>query len=82
MQENIQTIILKTLVQNEDYCRKALPHIKQEYFEGEHKPVYDLFLQFIGKFNKLPTSSVLNIELQSSKYINQSNSRVRQTSRS
>ncbi len=72
MQENIQTIILKTLVQNEDYCRKALPHIKQEYFEGEHKPVYDLFLQFIGKFNKLPTSSVLDIELQSSKYINRS----------
>ena len=70
MQENIQTIILKTLIQNEDYCRKALPHLKQEYFEKEHKPVYDLFLQFVGKFNKLPTSSVLNVELQSSQYAN------------
>ena len=70
MQEKIQTIILKTLVQNEDYCRKALPHLKQEYFEGEHKPVYDLFLQFIGKFNKLPTSAVLDIEFQSSPYVN------------
>ena len=73
MQENIQTIILKTLVQNEDYCRKALPHLKPEYFEAEHKPVYDLFLQFIGKFNKLPTSSVLDIELQSSQYANRPN---------
>ena len=73
MQENIQTIILKTLTQNEDYCRKALPHLKPEYFEAEHKPVYDLFLQFIGKFNKLPTSSVLDIELQSSQYANRPN---------
>ena len=69
MQENIQTIILKTLIQNEDYCRKALPHLKQEYFEKEHKPVYDLFLQFIGKFNKLPTPSVLNIEIREEEYL-------------
>jgi replicative DNA helicase len=68
MQENIQTIILKTLTQNEDYCRKALPHIKPEYFEKEHKPVYELFLQFIGKYNKLPTSAVLDIELQKSNF--------------
>jgi len=65
-QENIQTIIIKKLIQNEDFCRKALPHLKPEYFEGEHRPVYDLFLSFISKFNKLPTSSVLDIELQSS----------------
>jgi|TARA_E500000318_G_scaffold109821_1_gene123703 replicative DNA helicase len=70
MKENIQTLILKTLIQNEDYCRKALPHLKPEYFEGEHKPVYQLFLDFIGKFNKLPTSAVLDIEFQKSPYVN------------
>ena len=70
MQENLQTVILKTLVHNEDFCRKALPHIKPEYFEKEHKPVYDLFLKFISKFNKLPTSSVLDIEFQSSQFVN------------
>ena len=66
--QNIQTIIIKKLIQNEDFCRKALPHIKPEYFEAEHRPVYDLFLQFITKFNKLPTSSVLDIELQQSSF--------------
>tara|TARA_A100001011_G_scaffold400300_1_gene513902 strand:- start:1281 stop:2648 length:1368 start_codon:yes stop_codon:yes gene_type:complete len=66
--QNIQTIIIKKLIQNEDFCRKALPHIKPEYFEAEHRPVYDLFLQFITKFNKLPTSSVLDIELQQSTF--------------
>jgi replicative DNA helicase len=66
--QNIQTIIIKKLIQNEDFCRKALPHIKPEYFEAEHRPVYDLFLQFISKFNKLPTSSVLDIELQQSSF--------------
>lgn len=70
MQENLQTIILKTLTQNEEYCRKTLPHIKPEYFENEHRPVYDLFLDFIGKFNKLPTSPVLDIEFQKSVYKN------------
>jgi replicative DNA helicase len=70
MQEKIQTVILKTLTQNEDYCRQALPHLKPEYFEEEHKPVYQLFLDFIGKFNKLPTSAVLNIEFQSSTFVN------------
>ena len=66
--QNIQTIIIKKLIQNEDFCRKALPHIKPEYFEAEHRPVYDLFLQFISKFNKLPTSSVVDIELQQSSF--------------
>jgi|TARA_R110002167_G_scaffold140346_1_gene328106 archaellum biogenesis ATPase FlaH len=69
---NLQTIILKTLTNNEEYCRKALPHIKAEYFENEHKPVYELILQFLGKFNKLPNSPALEVEFQKSDYVNRS----------
>ena len=39
---NLQTLILKKLTNDEEYCRKALPHLKTEYFENEHKPVYEL----------------------------------------
>jgi len=71
---NLQTVILKKLTNDEEFCRKALPHIKAEYFENEHKPVYELILQFLTKFNKLPTSSALDIEFQKSDFINKTNS--------
>ena len=70
---NIQKIILKTLINDEEYCRKALPHIKAEYFEDEYKPVYELILSFLQKYNKLPNSSALDVEFQKSDYINKSN---------
>lgn len=70
---NLQTIILKTLINDEEYCRKALPHIKSEYFEDEHGPVYQLILKFLQAYNKLPNSSALEVEFQKSDYINRSN---------
>jgi archaellum biogenesis ATPase FlaH len=70
MPQNLQTIILKTLTNDEGFCRKVIPHIKGEYFEDQHQAVYDLFLRFIGKYNKLPTPAVLEVEFQSSEYVN------------
>ena len=70
MPQNLQTIILKTLTNDEGFCRKVIPHIKGEYFEEQHQAVYDLFLRFITKYNKLPTPSVLEVEFQSSEYSN------------
>lgn len=70
---NLQTIILKTIVNDEEYCRKALPHVKAEYFEDEKKPVYELILAFLQKYNKLPNSSALDVEFQKSDHINKSN---------
>jgi replicative DNA helicase len=66
MEPNLQTIILKGLIHDEKFCRKALPHIKPEYFQNEHRVVYELILKFIAKYNKLPNSAVLNIEFQNS----------------
>ena len=71
---NLQQLIIKTITADEIYCRKALPHIKAEYFENEYKPVYELILSFLSKFNKLPTSSALSVEFQKSDFINRSNS--------
>jgi archaellum biogenesis ATPase FlaH len=62
--KNLQTIILQTITSNEEYCRKVIPHIKPEYFENEKKPVYELILGFISKFNKIPNVSALEVEFQ------------------
>jgi len=68
MQKNLTEQILNSLVHSDSYCRKALPHIKSEYFEKEYRPVYELVLSLIRTYNKLPTSATLHIELSNSKY--------------
>jgi len=64
----IETTILKNLLQNEDYARKVLPFLKNDYFT-EHcdKIVYDKINDFIIKYNTLPTKEALNIELSEAK---------------
>ena len=37
--EKIETTILRNLLFNNDYCRKVLPFIKNEYFENLHEKV-------------------------------------------
>lgn len=69
----ITDLILKSIVHNEDFCRKAIPHLRLEYFENEAKPTYDLILKFITAYNKIPTVSALEIEFQKSDYANHSN---------
>lgn len=63
MQSDLQTTILQKLATDEQYCRKVLPFIRPEYFTGEHRFVYKMVLQFVSKYNKLPTSTTLNIDL-------------------
>lgn len=72
MENNLEDIIIKNLIQNEIFCRKALPHLKSEYFEGHYKSIYGLILNFISKYNKLPNSNVLDIEFRNSDYVNRS----------
>ena len=63
---NIQRLILKKICNDESFARKALPFIKPDYFEGSEKIAYDLVLDFITKYNALPSKSSLQIEFASS----------------
>ena len=63
---NLPNLILRNLIQRESFCRKALPHIKSEYFEGTDRIVYELILSFITKYNKLPNSPSLQVEYEES----------------
>lgn len=66
MLKDLQTVILQNLLNKEAFCRKALPHIKTDYFEGPHKNVYELLLEFLVKYNKMPNGTALSIELSKS----------------
>lgn len=67
---NTEKLILANLIYNEEFTRKVLPFIKEEYFndnsvEGEsEKKIYSLINDFFIKYNKIPTKEALTIELQ------------------
>ena len=64
----IETTILKNLLQNEDYARKVLPFLNDEYFtENSDKIDYNQINNFILKYNSLPNKEALNIELGDAK---------------
>tara|TARA_B100001093_G_scaffold380474_1_gene365913 strand:- start:7596 stop:8984 length:1389 start_codon:yes stop_codon:yes gene_type:complete len=64
LQNEIPTHVLSHLLNNEEYCRRVIPYIQKEYFEGSHKVVFNLIVDFVSTHNKLPTGRVLDIELQ------------------
>jgi len=64
VQNEIPTHVLSHLLNNEEYCRRVIPYLQKEYFEGSHKVVFDLIVSFVATHNKLPTGRVLDIELQ------------------
>ena len=54
--ERIETTILKNLIFNEEYSRKVLPFLKNEYFESYHeKVVFEETAKFIIEYSNLPS---------------------------
>jgi replicative DNA helicase len=57
-----ELIILSNLVQNEDYMRKVIPFVSEDYFSDRiEKEVFIIIKDFINKYNKLPTRDALTI---------------------
>lgn len=65
MEPNLQTTILRNLVNNENFTRKVIPFLKKEYFEGVHRVVFNQIISFVSKYNKLPNGEALAIEVES-----------------
>ena len=65
IEANIQQTILRNLLSNEDYLRKVIPFLKKEYFEGEHKVVFNEIVSFVNKYNKLPTKESITVDMTS-----------------
>ena len=59
-----EAAILKNLIQNEEYTRKVLPFLKEDYFtENADKTLYGTVNEFVNKYNSLPSEEALQIEL-------------------
>ena len=69
--ENVEFLILRNLLYNEEYIRKVIPFIKAEYFEDtKQKIVFEEILNFVGEYNQPATKEVLCIETEKRSDIN------------
>ncbi len=67
----LEKIILKNLVFNEEYTRKVLPFLKNEYFlNTTERLLFNEIFQFTNKYKNLPTTEALIIGLNDNKKIN------------
>ena len=60
----IEDIILQNLIHNEEYTRKVIPFLKDEYFQyNAEKTLFKIVHQYINKYNTSPTIEAVAIEL-------------------
>ena len=61
----MEKTILHHLIWNEEYSRRVLPFIKEEYFQDNiEKILFKTILEYADKYKSLPAVEALGIELQ------------------
>ena len=62
--DTIERTTLTQLLNNEDYARKVLPFIKENYFDvREERIIFEEISKFTDKYKKIPTQVSLEIEV-------------------
>jgi replicative DNA helicase len=70
--KRLETIILKNLINHEDYARKVVPFIKSEYFSDHNeRNVFKEIYDFTSKYKTLPTHEALVINFTESKRLSE-----------
>jgi len=70
--KTVEVVILHNLIYNEEYARKVIPFLREEYFHDKiEKLVFGLIQEFIIKYNNLPTKEALSISLEKVSTINE-----------
>ena len=69
--DRIEYTILSNLFHKEEYARKVLPFLKEDYFvERTEQVLFTTVFDFITKYNNVPTKDAILIEVNSRKDIN------------
>ena len=70
--DKIEFLVLNNLINNEEYLRKTIPFLKEDYFEDyNQKIVFQEIAKFVDEYNDVPTKEVLTIEVEKRKDINE-----------
>jgi hypothetical protein len=70
---NLELIILRSIITNDQYMRKTLPFIKPKYFQGHYYVLFKQLCKYVGQYNRLPTQESFAIELNQSNDISNEN---------
>jgi archaellum biogenesis ATPase FlaH len=62
--ESIENVIMRGLLFNDDYALKVYPYLKDEYFDGTLKTLFNSYAYLFDKYNKKPTMEALLLYLQ------------------
>jgi len=69
--DKVEILILRNLLFNEEYLRKVVPFIKEDYFEDTNqKIIFEEILKFVQEYNEPATKEVLCIEIEKRQDIN------------
>ena len=75
--KKLETTILRNLFYNEEFTRKTLPFIKEEYFTDKtEKILFKEINSFVNTYNNLPTYESVVINLSDSKSITEQDLRL------
>jgi len=67
----IEQLVLKHLINNEEYARKTIPFLQKDYFtDGTEGLVFDKIKAFIATYNSIPSKEALIIEIDNDKTLN------------
>ena len=70
MQERFELTLLRNLIYNEEFTRKTLPFLKEDYFKNRDEVVlFNTINAFVLKYNTLPTKEALAIDISNLKNI-------------
>ena len=68
----IETTILNHLVFDEEYGRKVIPFLKDEYFQSyNERLVFKLISEYVGNYNSFPSKEALAIDLSNKEGLNE-----------
>lgn len=69
----IESVILRSLLHDEAYLRKALPFVKPEYFsDSAERNVYGVISDFVQKYNARPTADALAVMVSDQRGLSES----------
>src|SRR6056300_2101118 len=68
MSDQFEKTLLSNLIYNEEFTRKVLPFIKEDFFRNRDEvTLFNIINDFVTKYNNLPNKEAVSIELSNNK---------------
>ena len=63
--DNVESLVISSLVFNQEFTRGVLPHVKKEYFEDRTNQIlFEELNSYFIKYDNLPSKEALTIEIE------------------